>query len=253
MSFEQRFTERFDNIIKPAIENELIAGVQLSAFKVDNSQTGDSILTDIADGIVHSALFLADVSVIDEGRYAEQPIRNGNVMYEVGLALASRQPSEVLLIRDDAKKFLFDVSTIPHITIDFTDHDTAAKTIRLALSDRITETNKIYDARVSIAMKGLTPLELQVLESLTLLQPGVARDFSLKDSGQLSIPLERAISSLLIKGCIESVAKNEKTNGLFYCMTIFGANVANAGKSLLPKVKPDNQEGQSESEDQSNN
>ena len=125
MSFEQRFNDRFDSIIKPAIEDELIAGVQLTAFKVNNSLTGDSILTDIADGIVHSAIFLADVSVIDEGRYAETPIRNGNVMYEVGLALASRQPSEVLLVRDDTKKFLFDVSTIPHITIDFTKQSAA--------------------------------------------------------------------------------------------------------------------------------
>jgi len=238
MSFEDRFTERFDQIIKPAIEGELISGIQLSAFKVDNSQTGDSILTDIADGIVHSMLFLADVSVIDEGRYAEQPIRNGNVMYEVGLALASRQPSEVLLIRDDTKKFLFDVSTIPHITIDFEDNDTAIQNIRMALTDRITETNKIFNAKVSIATKSLTPLELQILESFEGLNPGMARDFSNKSRG-LSIPMERAVSSLLSKGCIESVAKNEETNGLFYGITSFGTNVSLSCKVYLRKVKPD--------------
>lgn len=157
MSFEPRFAVRFDEIIKPAVEAEIIAGRRLSAYKVDNSLTGDSILTDIADGIAHSALFLADVSVIDEGRYAEQPIRNGNVMYEVGLALACRLPSEVLLIRDDRKKFLFDVSTIPHITIDFSDREAATARIRAALADRLTETTKLLDARVTIAFKGLIP------------------------------------------------------------------------------------------------
>lgn len=119
MSFEPKFNDRFSNIIRPAIEKEAISGHKLIAYRVDNSKTGDSILTDIVDGIAHSRLVLADVSVVDEGRYTGTPIRNGNEMYEVGIALACRMPSEVLLIRDDSKKFLFDVSTIPHMPIDF--------------------------------------------------------------------------------------------------------------------------------------
>src|SRR5262249_28411935 len=115
MSFDTRFKDRFTKIIQPAIEDEIIEGISLTAFRVDNSKTGDSILTDIANGIAHSRVVLADVSVIDEGRYADTPIRNGNVMYEVGIALAARLPSEVLLVRDDNKKFLFDLSTIPHL------------------------------------------------------------------------------------------------------------------------------------------
>ncbi len=242
MSFEQRFTERYDQIIKPAVENEPIAGRRLSAYKVDNSLTGDSILTDIADGIAHSALFLADVSVIDEGRYAEQPIRNGNVMYEVGLALSCRLPSEVLLIRDDNKKFLFDVSTIPHITIDFTNQSAATEQIRTALRDRLSETKKIYDARVIMAVRQMTPLQLQILEGLLKLAPGQANDFSIKGTGRLSIPIERAVSELLNKGCIQSVAVNEKTNGLFYSLSPFGRDVALAEKSLLQRVKPEQEQ-----------
>ncbi len=103
MSFEPRFEERYRDIIKPAVERAPIAGRRLKAYKVDNSLTGDSILTDIADGIAHSAVILADVSVIDEGRFTGCPIRIGNVMYEVGIALSCRLPSEVLLIRDDEK------------------------------------------------------------------------------------------------------------------------------------------------------
>ena len=56
-----------------------------------------SIITDILDGIAHSKLVLADISVATTGKWAGQ--RNGNVMYEVGLAHAVRQSTEVLLIR----------------------------------------------------------------------------------------------------------------------------------------------------------
>ena len=238
MSFEQRFDARFDEVIKPAIEAEPIGGRRLSAHRVDNSLTGDSILTDIADGVAHAVLFLADVSVIDEGRYAEQPIRNGNVMYEVGLALACRLPSEVLLIRDDRKKFLFDVSTIPHVTIDFEDQAGATSRIREALADRLKETKTLVDARVTIALRGLTALELQILDNLSSAGADQLKDFSIKALGGLSIPVERAVSSLLMKGCIHSVAVNVETDGIFYGLTPFGADVARASESQLPKVRP---------------
>lgn len=238
MSFETRFEERYRDIIKPAVERAPIAGRRLKAYKVDNSLTGDSILTDIADGIAHSAVILADVSVIDEGRFTGCPIRNGNVMYEVGIALSCRLPSEVLLIRDDEKKFLFDVSTIPHMTVDFKDQSGAIDRIRAAIQDRLTETKRTYDARVTIASRRLTPLELQVLEGFAGQGPGVAQDFAIKGIGMLSIPMERAITALLEKGCIQSAGRNVDTKGLFYHMTPFGRDVASAGISTLPMLKP---------------
>jgi hypothetical protein len=79
MSFEERFRSRFDNILCPAIEGKKFGDLALSAYRVDNSRTGDSILSDIVNNIAHSRLVLADLSVIDEGRYQETPIRNGNV------------------------------------------------------------------------------------------------------------------------------------------------------------------------------
>jgi hypothetical protein len=62
MSFEDRFKTRFENVIRPAIEDELFGSTALKAYRVDNSKTGDSILTDIVNGIAHSRLVLADVS-----------------------------------------------------------------------------------------------------------------------------------------------------------------------------------------------
>ena len=76
---------------------------------MDLSKTGDSILTDIVDGIAHSQLVPADVSTIGKDSVTGTPYRNGNVMYEVGIALACRHPSEVLLVRDDEDTFPFTV------------------------------------------------------------------------------------------------------------------------------------------------
>lgn len=236
MSFEPRFVARFEKIIRPAIEDEPIFGLNLKAYRVDNSKTGDSILTDIVDNIAHSKLVLADVSVIDEGRYTQIPIRNGNVMYEVGVALSCRNPSEVLLIRDDKKKFLFDVSTIPHLEIDFSDAIKAIDTLRSAISDRIMESDLIHDARIELAVKQLTQDEIHVLDRLSLLENDQAADLSL-NFGRLSFPIEFAITRLLQKGCIESAAMNEETGSVYYALTSFGYSLAKAMDKNLGKVR----------------
>jgi hypothetical protein len=119
MSFKASRQTRFDNIIAPAIRNVLIDGKPLNPIRVDLSKSGDSILTEIVDGISHSQLIVADVSTDAYDPENAQPLRNGNVMYEVGIALACRQPSEVLIIKSDKDKMLFDISTVPYMELDF--------------------------------------------------------------------------------------------------------------------------------------
>ena len=95
MSFAGDLKARFKKVIEPAIESITHRGRKLTANRVDLSKSGDSILTDIADGIAHCEMVLADVSTMGYDAKTGSSYRNGNVMYEVGLALASRQPSEV--------------------------------------------------------------------------------------------------------------------------------------------------------------
>jgi hypothetical protein len=85
MSFHGDYEQRFEQVIKPAITSIRLCDKPLAAYRADNSKTGDSILTDIMDGIAHSQLVLADVSTVDHGQ-GGFAYRNGNVMYEVGLA-----------------------------------------------------------------------------------------------------------------------------------------------------------------------
>jgi len=165
MSFDPRYTDRFNNIIKPAIRNVVIGGRALEPKRVDISKSGDSILTEIMDGVAHSQMVLVDVSTIGADKTTGNPYRNGNVMYELGLALACRQPPEVLLIRDDHDPILFDVTVIPHKTLDFTDPSKTVPQLTTLILDRLNERRIIEDTRIMITLAALGPEELEYLKA----------------------------------------------------------------------------------------
>ena len=164
MSFSDKYKERYEKVIEPAIRSVSLGSEKLEPYRVDISQSGDSILTSISDGIAHSRLVLADVSSIGNDSVSGDTYRNGNVMYEVGIALASRQPADVLLLRDDHDKFLFDVSTIPHVTIIFSDVENAKLQLSNLLAARLNEQNFVNDARVQLALESLSGEEIQLLK-----------------------------------------------------------------------------------------
>jgi hypothetical protein len=80
MSFDPKFDDRYQNVISPAIERLTVNGIRLKPYRVDISKSGDSILTDIMDGVAHSHLILADVSTIGHDSISGKPYRNANVM-----------------------------------------------------------------------------------------------------------------------------------------------------------------------------
>jgi hypothetical protein len=164
MSYADKYQNRFEKVIAPAINLITVDGVRLEPYRVDISKSGDSILTDITDGIAHSRLVLADVSSIGKDSITGEPYRNGNVMYEVGLALSCRHPTEVLLVRDDRDRFLFDVSTIPHANIQFADIEQAKIILKDELLARLKEQNFIRDARVHRAISSLSGEEVVLLK-----------------------------------------------------------------------------------------
>ena len=110
MSFASQFDKRWNNVIVPAIGRMEIDGKPLEPYRVDVRKVSDSILTEILTGISQARLVFADITT--EGRLGDIPIRNGNVMYEVGIAHSVRLPEEVLLFRSDSDPLLFDVANI---------------------------------------------------------------------------------------------------------------------------------------------
>src|SRR5512142_302622 len=92
MSFDPLLEPRWASVIEPGVSD---AG--LKAYRVNASKISDSIVTEIEQGSANARLVLADVSLVGS-------TRNANVLYEVGLAHAVRQPQEVLLFRSDSER-----------------------------------------------------------------------------------------------------------------------------------------------------
>jgi hypothetical protein len=242
MSFDPRYQSRFDNVIAPAISSITVDGIQLQPSRVDLSKSGDSILTEINEGIAHSRLVLADVSTIGKDSVTGHAYRNGNVMYEVGIALACRQPHEVLLVRDDKDRFLFDVSTIPHKTIDFTREDNARKDLQEELLGRLREAKHLNDARIEKAVSGLSGGEIGLLKYMASLSPTTS--WGRKNEGDVAGLV--SIPRLLDKQLIRVVGEFEEGFPA-YQPTPLGYVVAKLVEGGLKKIKADKKDADQES------
>src|SRR5439155_14340007 len=110
MSFDHRFDPRWANVLAPAISRVRVNGVPLEPRRVDMRKASDSVLTEILDGIARCRIFVGEVTPI--GEIEGRPIRNANVLYEIGLAHATRLPQEVVLFRSDEQELLFDVANV---------------------------------------------------------------------------------------------------------------------------------------------
>lgn len=229
MSFSGTYEERFDKIIRPAIESIQHRSRQLKANRVDLSRSGDSILTEISDGIAHAEMVLADVSTLGYDAKTGNAYRNGNVMYEVGLALACRQPTEVLLIRDDHDKFLFDVSTIPHKQMNFADEASARTELANELVARLREINHMNDARLLLATSTLTAPERGIIEAFKDYTP--EKVFWLQKGNLATLA---AIPRLLDKQLLITAGTTNDGKEMFR-WTRLGYTLAQSLETLLPK------------------
>ena len=236
MSFTPQYVSRFKSVIAPAIESITIDNVPLKAYRVDASKSGDSILTDIMEGVAHSQMVLADVSTFGKDEMTKQPYRNGNVMYEVGIALACRQPQEVLLIRDDTDNFLFDVSTIPHMTIDFSQEHAARLRLHEELKARLRERQYVNDARVQLAIAGLSAEELTALKQAAEYAPGTV--WGRKETGSVDFFAMASTPRLLDKGLIQLAGTFAEGNPAYH-LTPLGMVVAKLVQSGLRKFIAD--------------
>jgi hypothetical protein len=148
MSFDPRFDSRWEQVIRPAIESIEANGKALTALRVNARKISDSILTEILGGITNALLIFADVTTL--GKYKRKPIRNGNVMYEIGLAHAVRQPEEILLFRSDGDPLLFDTA---NVRVNQYAPETEPAVAKAAVADAIAEALKEVDLKRGLAVK----------------------------------------------------------------------------------------------------
>lgn len=118
MSFADRLKSRYENVIAPVIRNGEFGDTRLEPDRVDADTISESILVRILKGVAHSQFVIADITTT--GWIDGRPVRNGNVLYEVGLAHAQRLYEEVLLFRSDDDCLPFDCA---HIRVNSYDPD----------------------------------------------------------------------------------------------------------------------------------
>jgi hypothetical protein len=204
MSFDPRFDARWDKVIAPGVARvRLASGQSLDAHRVDLRKTGDSVLTDILQGISSCCAFLADISTI--GFLRKRPIRNANVLYEVGLAQAVLPPEQTVLLRSDDDALLFDLMNVRVLRYD---PDANPETAKGLVSQAVSQSLRETDLRRSLTVRRIAEM-LDVyclLELIVGSQDGLIRH----DSPTINLPrLQRnarrdhAILRLLDLGCLQ--------------------------------------------------
>lgn len=148
MSFHPRFDARWTEVIEPAIRLVRNNNIPLEPHRVDLRSASDSILTEILDGIAGCRIFVADITAI--GEIDGKVVRNANVMYEVGLAHAVRQPEEVLLLRSDDRELGFDIA---NVRVHRYDPDGSPVPARKFVAEKILEALHEVDLKKGLAVR----------------------------------------------------------------------------------------------------
>lgn len=211
MSFGDWAQERWINIIQPAVKK-----IKFEPYRVDVGQSGDSIMIDILHNIKEARLILCEVSKAPDG------YRNPNVMYELGLAHASRLPEEVVVIRSDTDPLPFDVSQFRLKTYDASSIDKTQDLLARILEDRLKEIELLKSEQVEKVYRQLD----QYCVRWAIISKGQAFHCPPVFTGEY-MGLQLAIARLLEMGLIVLDTNiDEKGQNLFeYRWTEFGKAV----------------------------
>lgn len=201
MSFDEKFDSRWKDVISPGIRSVRGNGVALEPYRVDSNQISDSILTEILDGVARSRLVLADVTTLLSSNC--DTVRNGNVMYEVGLAHAVRLPEEVLLFRSDSDPIMFDIA---NVRVNWYDPENNRESARSQVSNAIVGSLKEIDLKRHLAVRRASE-SLDLTSWLVLLEAaedGIIRHSDTRTLGQAigNRPRNDAIARLLDVGAL---------------------------------------------------
>jgi len=197
------FDERWKNVIDPAIRGVERNNVPLEPQRVDIRQVSDSILTEILTGISRSLVVFADVTSL--GEFENRPVRNSNVMYEVGLAHAIRMPEEVILFRSDNEELLFDIANVRVNSYDPDgDPENALRKVGTTIVEAIKEIDLKKNLSVKAAAESLDHTCLEIL--LSSVAKGGVYPPQMKTVGQALANVRHllAISRLLELGALKT-------------------------------------------------
>jgi hypothetical protein len=210
MPFHDEFTPIWQNAIQPTIET----GQGLSAERVDATVLSGSIVMRILDGIAHARIILADISVAQEGKWKGQ--RNGNVMYEVGIAHASRQSSEVLLVRSDDEEINFDLAGIQVHSYDRSNITATRIYFDQILKEALLQIDQTKSLQVQKVVDALDVHALEFIQSSGKDAGFYAPEPTNMAGALLYIPKAAALTRLQTFGVVHCDPKNASGKPVFY-------------------------------------
>jgi hypothetical protein len=238
MSFDKTFQRRWNEVIRPAVSEIELDGVSLEPVRVDVRRISDSIVTEILQGIAHHLVVFADVTTI--GHVDDKPIRNANVLYEVGLAHAIRLPEEVILFRSDKDKLIFDIT---NVRVNSYDPDTDPSTARELVIDSITDALKEVELKRHLSVRrAAESLDYSSWMVLAEAQHGCVTHPVMRTMGQViaNTSRARAIERLLDLGALKTeylqvTPELLKSAGDKLAETILGHHTTTFGSAIFEK------------------
>jgi hypothetical protein len=234
MSFSEDHRARWENIISPGISRIEVNGKLLEPYRIDLGKNGDSLQTEILKEISNSRIVVGDLSTI--GQLNGYSVRNANVLYEIGIAHASRLPEEVVLFRSDDDPLLFDITNIRIHKYDLSEPENSKKIVADAILNSLKEVNLKQSLAVT---KAISQLDYQAWTLLAESRIGPIPHPTIRTMGEALSGSRRvdSINKLLELGMLEvqfqkitleqiQADANKPAEDLFnYTLTPFGASV----------------------------
>ncbi|MFH1311467.1 MAG: hypothetical protein ABIH65_03620 [Nanoarchaeota archaeon] len=217
MPFNDSFDKKFEII------NRVTKNTNLHRARRVKEGVGTTIITDeILEGIANSKFLLFDLS--NDPKY-DKKCPNPNVMYELGIAIAMREPSDILVIKDSSEeieKLPFDVRTIRiHQHPQEIDEEFFKRELEKAIEHQEWHKSK----RVKAAAESIDEFGLGLMLE-TGIRPDEWDHFSFGGFGLDSIPKRTAAHRLMDLGILFFDTGKERNPAEYaYHWTSFGREV----------------------------
>lgn len=231
MSFDKKFDNRWEKVIRPAVKAVPVDGssgnVMLEPYRVDLRKVGDSVFTDIINGIGNCRLFFADVTALEYFDILGNQVshRNENVLYEVGIAHSRRLPEEVILFRSDNYRLAFDLA---NMRVNHYEPDKNPEEAKRFVEGELLSAIREIDLRKHLSVQ-------EAVDSLTLDCRRLILEYGVGGETELEYPYGgRNETASIIEMC--------NSHRLFLELGILSANYLKPGSDLLAvdgKRQPD--------------
>ncbi len=216
MPFHDSFDSKFRNIISPSAEK---AGFE-KAERVKEDWEANVITDRIFDGIANSKMVLFDLTDDPKSPCQFSKRINGNVLYELGIANAMREPEDILLIRERSSvKIPFDISGL---NINIYEGELEIDWLLSKLQKAMVKQKWYMSKRVDAASKSIDEFAFEIMFQIGCRPPG----FNYFNIGAMLPEVRMSVLRLIDLGILWfATGIDERSHEHAYRWTPFGRKV----------------------------